>query len=161
MTTPQSQGRYFRDLGVAAARAADDKKGTEIVLLHTKLVSPLADYVLIVGATSPPHIRALEEHIRFTLKTGGTYAQHRDGRESDLWRVLDYGGLLVHLMHPKAREFYAIDRLFHEARSVEWNPNPAPKKKAPARKPAARKSTGRKKAGRGKPAKKRAGKRRG
>ncbi|MBU2613780.1 ribosome silencing factor [Patescibacteria group bacterium] len=127
--TPQQQGKYFKGLAVLAARTAEEKKGENILLLHIRPVSTIADYLLIVSATSPAHIRAIEEAVRVRLKTDGENPGRRDGRQSDIWRVLDYGGLLVHLMHPKARDFYSLDKLFHNARPVEWLV--PPKKSAP------------------------------
>ena len=47
---------------------------------------------------------------------------HRDGRLSESWRVLDYGGLLVHLMHPSAREHYRLETVFDGAKKVRWEP---------------------------------------
>ena len=114
----------FRVLACAAARAADDKKGEDILLLHVRPVTELADYMLLVGVTSPAHLGAIEEAVRLRLKEIGLHPCHRDGRSSELWRVLDYGGLLVHLMHPQAREFYQLDKLFHGARKVAWEARP-------------------------------------
>ncbi|MFA5137814.1 MAG: ribosome silencing factor [Elusimicrobiota bacterium] len=105
---------------MASARAADEKKGAEIVLLHVRPVSTLADYVLLVGITSVNHLGAVEEHIARTLKELGYIPNHKDGRRSDQWRVLDYGGLIIHLLHPRARTFYSVDRLFPGARKVSW-----------------------------------------
>lgn len=113
--------RFFRSMGIKAAKAAEDKKGEEILLLHIHPITTLADYMLLVNINSPAHLRAVEESIRLTLKQEGVLATHRDGRHSELWRVIDYGGLLVHLLHPRAREFYALDKLFHEARKVAIN----------------------------------------
>jgi len=110
----------FRTLGVRAARAADDKKGEEILLLHLKKISEVADYLLLIGVTSPAHLGAIEDAIRISLKTIGLLPSHRDGRMSDLWRVLDYGGLVVHLMHPQARDFYQLEKLFDGARKIPW-----------------------------------------
>jgi len=107
-----------RSLALAAAAAAAEKKGEDIVLLSVGRLSSLADYLLIVSATSPAHLEALEEKIEQSFKTRGIYALHRDGKQSDTWRVLDYGGLMIHLMRPEAREFYGIERLFRGARSL-------------------------------------------
>lgn len=126
--TAQEQGKYFKTIGTLAARVADDKKGEDIKLLHIHPVSSIADYLLIVSVTSPAHMGAIEESVRTRLKTDGQHMGHRDGRKSDVWRVLDYGGLLIHLMHPKARAFYALDKLFHDAKSVTWMLKPAPRK---------------------------------
>lgn len=139
--TPQQQGKLFKTIATRAARAADDKKGEDIRLLHTRPISSVADYMLIVSVTSPNHMKAVEEEVRMALKSGGEHAIHRDGRKSDVWRVLDYGGLLVHIMHPKAREFYALDKLFHDAKVVRWilaKPKAKPKTKT-KKKPASRK----------------------
>ena len=158
MPTATEQEKHFKSVALAAARAADDKKGDEIRLLHLKNVSEIADYLLIVTVTSAPHMGAVEEALRIALKSQGETLNHRDGKQSDIWRVLDYGGLLVHLMVPKAREFYALDKLFHEAKPVRWTPpaakqNPATKKKANAtakkalkKKPAKKKAQTKKKA---------------
>lgn len=137
--TPQQQGKRFKTIATRAARAADDKKGEDIRLLHVRPISSVADYMLIVSVTSPNHMRAVEEEVRLALKAGGDQLTHRDGRKSDVWRVLDYGGLLVHIMHPKAREFYALDKLFHNAKAVRWIPAKAKKKAVSRKKRPARK----------------------
>jgi len=114
------QGLRYKALATIAARAADDKKGENVVLLHIRPVSSLADYLLIVGVISPNHLGAVEDGIRIALKAAGLQVEHRDGRLSDQWRVLDYGGLLIHLMQPRAREFYALEKVFHDAREAQW-----------------------------------------
>ena len=53
----------FKTVAVAAARAADEKKGERIVLLHVAKTSPITDYLLIVTATSRPHLETLEHEI--------------------------------------------------------------------------------------------------
>jgi len=115
-----AQGRLFKKLAVKAARAADDKKAEEIVLLHVRPVSGVADYVLIASVNSRPQLEAVEDHVKKELKDEGALALHRDGRLSDRWRVLDYGGLLVHVMHPEARDFYRIESVFDGAKKVKW-----------------------------------------
>lgn len=140
--TAVAQGRLFKRLALLAAAAADDKKGIDIRLMHIRPVSEIADYMLVVGVNSPPHMRAIEEEIKRALKDEGVPARHFDGRHSEHWHVLDFGGLLVHLMHSTARDFYALEKVFHGAKAVEWAvPAAAPAKRKPAaRKPAAKKA---------------------
>jgi ribosome-associated protein len=132
--SPQAQGRLFKKLALRATTAADDKKGMDIALLHIRPVSEIADYMLVVSVTSPPHMRAIEEEIKRVMKEEGIPPRHRDGKQSEHWRVLDFGGLLVHLMHPTAREYYALDKVFHGAKSVAWETPAVPAKKAPRKK---------------------------
>lgn len=150
--SPRTQGKLFKRLALAAANAADDKKGQEIALLHIRPVSELADYMIIVSVNSPPQMRAIESEIGGALKGEGIPPRRRDGRQSEHWRVMDFGGLIVHLMHPTARAFYALDKIFAGAKPVAW--------RAPARTPAVKKKAVKKKAAKKKPAKKKASEKR-
>jgi ribosome-associated protein len=112
--------RRFRELAILAARAADDKKAEDIVVRSIASISLLAEYLLVASVNNPAQMEAVADKIRHDLKDHDAVLVHRDGSSSELWRILDYGGLLIHLMHPKARDFYSIDKLFHEARRVGW-----------------------------------------
>lgn len=112
--------RAFRGLSLAAAQAAADKKGEGISLLHVSRLSPLADYLLIVTALSRPHMEAIEDSIESAAAGLRARCLHRSRPRSDRWRVLDYGGLLVHIMTAQTRDFYALDKLYGEAAAVRW-----------------------------------------
>ena len=132
----RAQGRLYKSLALLAARTVDDKKGLDIRLLHIRPVSGLADYMLVAGVTSPPHMRAVEAAVRDALKDAGVPPLHLDGRQSDHWRVIDFGGLIVHLMHATAREYYALERVFHGAKEVSFlekdpETSPVKRRKAP------------------------------
>jgi len=113
--------RDFRAFAVVAARAAYDKKAEAIVLLNVRAVSGLADYLVVATVDSPAHLDAVEERVEKALRAQGLNLLRKDGVASLLWRVLDYGGLLVHLMHRQARAFYSLEKLFVGARKVRWD----------------------------------------
>lgn len=150
----------FRKIAIAAARAGDDKKADPVKVYDLAGSSPLADFAVLLGADSAPQLEAIEQEVSVRLKREGIFCLHKDGGRSRSWKVMDYGGTLVHIFDGKAAEFYAIDKLFEKARPVEWQekapaaPAPAaPARKASAKKkPAAKKPA--KKAASGKPAKK-------
>ncbi|MBI4052324.1 MAG: ribosome silencing factor [Elusimicrobia bacterium] len=114
-------GRRFKSIAILAAKAADEKKGERISLLCTSRRTILMDYLLIVSADSPAHLDTLEHKISSLLKEKGLSLLHHDGSRSDVWRVLDYGGLLIHLLHPEARDFYGIDKLYRDAPRIHWH----------------------------------------
>ena len=126
---PKNEYNPFKAMAVAAARAADDKKGDDIVLWDVRASSILADFLLLVSATSPAHLEALDSAISDVLEESGLVLLHRDGKNSDLWRVLDYGGLIVHLMNVEARTFYALDKMHRETPKQRWL---APRRGAPS-----------------------------
>lgn len=126
--------RAFKNVAVAAARAADEKKAENVVLLHVSKTSPITDYLLIVTATSRPHLETLEHEIDKTLAQDFGVRVFREARpKSASWRVLDFGGLVVHLMTAEAREFYQLERLHHGAPIVRWQERPKEASPAHAR----------------------------
>lgn len=110
--------RVFKTPALAAAAAADDKKGEDIVLLDVSAVSPLTEYLLIVTANSGPHLESLETAVKKAMSELGLPCLYRARPKSDSWRVLDYGGLMAHLMTQQTREFYALEKLFDGAKRV-------------------------------------------
>jgi ribosome-associated protein len=107
------------DCAKIAAEAADEKLGVDIVALDVKHLTSLAEIFLFVGATSHVHVRALEDGIREAVAEKTDLKLIRtDGQRGHLWRVLDFGSLLVHIMEQKTREFYAVERLWNAAKQV-------------------------------------------
>lgn len=115
----------FRSLAVRAAHAADSKKGADILLLDVRKTTALASYFLIVSAESSAHMMALAEHLRVDFNKQGVQLLHTEGRSKrGRWAVLDYGGLIIHILERETREFYALERLWtHNSRSVRWDKN--------------------------------------
>lgn len=109
-----------KDVALACARAADDKKADQVVVLDVRKTSPIVDYLVIVTALSRPHMQALEDKIEETLLADGLGIHHRSRPQTDQWRVIDYGGVLVHLMQAEARQLYALERLHDGAKEVAW-----------------------------------------
>ena len=112
----------FRELAIAAARAVYDKKAEDVVLWDVRESSIVADFLLLASATSPAHLDAIDTAVSDLLEESGLVVHHRDGRQSAAWRVLDYGGILVHLMSSEARTFYALDKLNRDTPKQRWMP---------------------------------------
>ena len=127
--------RDFKAMAVLAARAASDKKAEDIVLFYIRRISGLADYLLVATVDSPAQLGAVEEGIVKTLKDEGLCLVRRDGKRSGLWRVLDYGAILAHLMHRDAREFYSLDKLYIGAQKVSWEEGKKTPKRIPSQPP--------------------------
>jgi len=145
-----------KELVCLAARLADDKKAENIKVIDLCGLSSLCDFILIATATSKPHLDAVEEEISKKLKELGFYKSNRDGGDSNLWRVSDYGGFLAHVMTQEARDFYALDKIFSFGKEIDFKkpvkkavkkaaPKKAAPKKAAAKKTAAKTKTAAKK----------------
>lgn len=110
----------MKDVALACARAADEKKAEDVLVLDVRKSSPVADYLVIVTALSRPHMQALEDKIEEDLLSEGLRLHHKSRPQTDQWRVLDYGGVLVHLMRAEARGLYQLERLNEGAKEVSW-----------------------------------------
>lgn len=105
----------FLELAKHAFKIAEDKKGENIVLLDVKGLTEIANYFVIVTANSFPQINGIASEIEKTFKYDfNTPVIRRDGIDSANWRVLDFGGLLVHIMHPSVREQYGLEKIWAE-----------------------------------------------
>ncbi|MDE2142348.1 MAG: ribosome silencing factor [Elusimicrobia bacterium] len=112
--------RAFKSVAVAVARVADERKAEQIQVLDVRKTSNVVDYLVVVTALSRPHIEALEQKIVEALEESGLRVHHRSRPQTDAWRVLDFGGVMVHLMSAEARELYALDRLHDGAKEIAW-----------------------------------------
>ena len=131
--------RAFKAVAVALSRSLSDKKAEQVALLHVGRTSPVADYMVIATALSRPHLDSLQVEAEKSAKDLGLSLLRRAKPESDHWRVLDFGGLLVHLMTKETRDFYALEKLYHGSPRVSWGPERDGKAAAaPAGRPSSR-----------------------
>lgn len=115
--TPQENISAF-DLAVLAANLAESKKASETLVLDTGKVSYLADYFVICSGDSPAQIRTIADEIDKAFRKRG---QVRIGTELDKtykWCLLDYGDVVIHVMHRNERQFYQLENFWSHANVV-------------------------------------------
>jgi len=103
----------------AAAEAAAGKKAADLVGLDLSGLDGVADYFLICSGSSEPQVKAIAEAVEERLRAIGARPWHVEGREGRRWVLLDYVDLVVHVFHEKTREYYLLERLWGDARSVD------------------------------------------
>ena len=102
-----------------AAQAAVAKKATEPVALDLRDLAGACDYFLIVSGASEIQVKAIAEAVEEKLRERGAKPWHVEGLEGRRWVLLDYVEYVVHVFHEKTRQYYMLDRLWGDARSVE------------------------------------------
>lgn len=103
----------------AAAEAAAGKKASDLVGLDLSDLDGVADFFLICSGASEPQVKAIAEAVEEKLRAVGARPWHVEGREGRRWVLLDYVDLVVHVFHEKTREYYLLERLWGDARSVD------------------------------------------
>ena len=108
-----------KEIAIAVTKALDEKKGMDIKLLKIDKVSSLADYFLICTGTSNTHVKTLCDYAEYTLEELGETMLGREGHRGNSWELLDYGTIVIHVFTEEAREFYALERLWADAETVD------------------------------------------
>ncbi|MCQ2789040.1 MAG: ribosome silencing factor [bacterium] len=101
------------------ARVLDDRKAKDITILNIGTVSVLADYFVICSADSSTQVRALSNNVYAKIKE--LFNRIPNGEENDMknrWNLLDYGDVIVHVLHREERETYAIEKFWNHAYKV-------------------------------------------
>ena len=101
------------------ARILDEKIAKDISILNISNVSSFADYFVICSAPSNTQVKSLTENLADKIKSTFTRLPH--GKENDVknrWNLIDYGDVVVHILHQEDREAYAIEKFWNHAFSV-------------------------------------------
>ncbi len=102
-----------------AAEAALAKKARDLVALDLRDLDAVCDYFLLCSASSEVQVRSVAESVEEKLREQGARPWHVEGLEGRRWVLLDYVEVVVHVFHHQTREYYMLDRLWGDARSVD------------------------------------------
>lgn len=102
-----------------AARAAGEKKATDLVVLDLREVASFTDYFLICTGASTRQVQAISDSVEEQLRNAGKRPLHIEGYSSAEWILLDYGDFIVHVFSSSSRRFYDLERLWRDAGRVE------------------------------------------
>lgn len=108
-------------LAVRAARVADEKQATDVVVLAVGDVLALCEYFVVASASNRRLVSAIVEEVEAQLKLDPGRAPVRvEGSREQQWVLLDYGDVVVHVFLSEIREFYEIERLYTDVPRIDW-----------------------------------------
>ena len=92
--------------------ALEDVKAQDIQVFNTSRLSDLFDRVVIASGTSNRHTRALAANVAEKVKHAGGTVVSVEGEESGEWVLVDLGDVVVHIMQPATRAYYALEEIW-------------------------------------------------
>ena len=92
--------------------ALDDVKAQDIIKLDVRKMTTVTDYMVVASGTSNRHVQALVENVAEKATEAGHKPIGVEGEEGGEWVLLDLQDALVHVMLPRVREFYNLEKLW-------------------------------------------------
>lgn len=93
-------------------RALEDMKGVDVRVIDVRDLTSITDRMVIVSGTSTRHVKALAEHVALQAKQHGYKPLGIEGENAAEWVLVDLVDVVVHVMLPAIRDFYALEKLW-------------------------------------------------
>jgi ribosome-associated protein len=114
MKKAERRPRLPKDVANAIA-AAQDKKGSDLVVLDLRRSSAFTDYFVLCTGQNQRQVKAIADAVEEALKRAKVRPAHVEGYDRAEWVLLDYFTFIVHIFTPGTREFYGLERLWGQA----------------------------------------------
>ena len=109
-----------KQAALIAARAIDDKRGSDIVIQDVGELLKITDWFVIATAANKRRADAIAEEVAERLRDeAGIRPVSREGVEEGRWILLDYGSIVVHIFQPAERELYRLEQLWDEVPTLD------------------------------------------
>jgi ribosome-associated protein len=92
--------------------ALDDMKALEVKVLDVRDLTDIADYMVIASGTSDRHVRSVAQRVVEKAKEAGFRPHGLEGLKDGDWVLIDLNEVIVHVMLPRVREFYGLEKLW-------------------------------------------------
>ena len=112
---PRRAPRRTAHLQRIVAAALEDMKAVNIKNLDVRGLTDIADTMMIASGNSDRHVRSIAEHVVEQAKSAGFRPLGVEGARDAEWVLVDLQDILVHVMLPRVREFYALENLWESA----------------------------------------------
>ncbi|GIX37737.1 MAG: ribosomal silencing factor RsfS [Silanimonas sp.] len=100
------------DLLKLAVGALEEIKAKDLVEIDVRGKTSVCDYLVIASGTSTRHVKSLADEVVKASKQAGFQPLGVEGEREAEWVLVDLGDVVVHVMLPRVREFYALERLW-------------------------------------------------
>lgn len=107
----------------AVVARLDAMKANDLKVIDVRGKTSITDFLVIVSGTSTRHVKAMGDEVVVTAKKFGMPPIGIEGEKDAEWMLVDLGDTVVHLMLPRIREFYGLERLWtlaEESRAAAW-----------------------------------------
>jgi ribosome-associated protein len=109
---PGKAGSAKPSLKTVVIDALDDMKALEVKFLDVRELTDIADFMVIASGTSDRHVRSVAQRVVEKAKEAGFRPHGVEGQQDGDWVLIDLNEMIVHVMLPRVREFYGLEKLW-------------------------------------------------
>ena len=99
-------------LQTAVERALEDLKAKDVRVIDVRGKTGVTDFMVIASGTSSRHVKSIADEVIRKAKDIGQPPLGVEGEREAEWVLVDLGDVVVHVMLPRVREFYGLERLW-------------------------------------------------
>ena len=92
--------------------ALENMKAKDVIEIDVRGKTSIADYLVVASGTSTRHVKSVADEVVQFAKKCGVMPLGVEGEREAEWVLVDLGDVIVHVMLPRVREFYALERLW-------------------------------------------------
>ena len=92
--------------------ALDELKAHDVREIDVRGRTSIADLLIIASGTSSRHVKSIADEVVKFAKRAGMLPLGVEGQDEAEWVLVDLGDIIVHVMLPRIREFYGLERLW-------------------------------------------------
>jgi ribosome-associated protein len=111
-TRPRRSPERVSPLQETVTAALDDMKAVNVKVLDVRGLTDIADTMVIASGNSDRHVRSIADNVARKAKEAGFRPLGTEGARDGEWVLVDLTDILVHVMLPRVREFYGLERLW-------------------------------------------------
>jgi ribosome-associated protein len=95
-----------------AVAALADMKAVNVKVLDVRKLTDVADTMIVATGTSDRHVKSIADRVIERCREAGHRAYGVEGKVEGEWVLVDLQDLIVHVMLPRIREFYGLEKLW-------------------------------------------------
>jgi ribosome silencing factor RsfS/YbeB/iojap len=109
---PRKITKALPSLKTVVLDALADMKALEVKFLDVRGLTDIADFMVIASGTSDRHVRSAAQRVVEKTKEAGFRPHGVEGQQDSDWVLIDLSEMIVHVMLPRVREFYGLEKLW-------------------------------------------------